>query len=195
MAAIALTKISELTEDIRLDPEFYQPKYLESDKVMSKIGGKRLGEIADIVYGTTPEGGIFEESGIPFLRSQDFSNHIVASDYVFCSRNFHLEHLNSKCVAADILFAAIGATIGDFAIVPPWIKEANTNQNIARVRIKDSKFVPEYIWAFFLTQYGQFQLQRYPTGNAQPYLNTFQFKRFNIPYLEGQEKFLSLIHI
>lgn len=193
MAIIAPTKVSKLTEDIRFDPEFYQPKYLENDQGLSKIGVKHLGEIADIVYGITPEGGIFEESGVPFLRSQNFSDHVVASDYVFCSRNFHLEHLNSKCVAADILFAAIGATIGDFAIVPPWIKEANTNQNIARIRITDRKFSAEYIWAFFLTEYGQFQLRRYSTGNAQPYLNTFQFNRFKIPYLKNQERFIEIV--
>lgn len=193
MATIQPIRVNELSEDLRIDPEFYQPKFMNNDKIMSGITNDKLGTIADIVYGTTPQDGRFEESGIPFIRSQNFSDYIVSNDFVFCSEKFHLEHSNSKCCNGDLLFAAIGATIGSFAIIPPWIKEANTNQNIARVRINNSKYKPEYVWAFFLSGYGQLQLERYPTGNAQPYLNTFQFNRFTVPFISNQEQFVTML--
>ncbi|MEO8637760.1 MAG: restriction endonuclease subunit S [Candidatus Taylorbacteria bacterium] len=166
---------------------------MENDEIISRIGANSLGEISEVIYGTTPEGGVFEDEGVPFIRSQNFYDHIISSDYVFCTNKFHIEHENSKCLPRDLLFAAIGATIGDFAIVPTWINEANTNQNIARVRINSQKYRAEYVWAFFLSQYGQLQLHRYPTGNAQPYLNTYQFNRLKIPFIKNQEKFTQLV--
>jgi restriction endonuclease S subunit len=193
MATIKPIKVNELSEDLRIDPEFYQPKFMNNDKIISGITSDKLGAIADIIYGTTPQDGRFEESGISFIRSQNFSDYIVSNDFVFCSEKFHLEHSGSKCCNGDLLFAAIGATIGSFAIIPPWIKEANTNQNIARVRINNSKYKAEYVWAFFLSRYGQLQLERYPTGNAQPYLNTFQFNRFTIPFISNQEQFVTML--
>ncbi|PMP96120.1 MAG: hypothetical protein C0169_04760, partial [Thermodesulfobacterium geofontis] len=105
------------------------------------------------------------------------------AEIVFCKKDFHEKNKKSAIRPGDILFAAVGGTIGQIAIVQDSIKEGNINQNIARVRILDSNIKPYYAGLFFLSKYGQLQIFRFVTGNAQAYLNSFQIGSFKIPLL------------
>lgn len=180
---------SQLEGAHRLDAEYYQPEYLELISKIKSQKSKFLSEIGEIVYGTTPEGGIFEEKGIPFIRSQNFSNLLIdTSDLVFCSEKFHKQNKKSGIRAGDLLFAAVGATIGELAIVQDEIKEGNINQNIARVRITDKNINPYFVGLFFASKLGQLQIERLVTGNAQFYLNSEQVGSFFIPILDIKQQ-------
>lgn len=170
-----------------MDAEYYQPEYLD---LFSKIKNKIfLKDISEIVYGTTPEGGIFEQSGVPFIRSQNFSNLLIEdNNLVFCSQKFHERNKKSEVLPGDILFAAVGATIGELSVVQNEIFRGNTNQNIAKVRIKDQKIDPYFAGIFFSSKFGQFQIKRLTTGNAQPYLNSEQIGYLVIPELGIKEQ-------
>ena len=177
---------SQLEGALRLDAEYYQPEYLELVDKLNEFRKFKIGEISDIVYGTTPTGGIFEENGVPFVRSQNFSLLNIDENIVYCSESFHKQNKKSKVESGDILFAVVGATIGQLAIVQDKIKEANINQNIAGVKIKDKRFSPHFVGIFFASRFGQFQIERLVTGNAQFYLNTEQIKNFVIPLLKNE---------
>jgi len=172
---------SKLKGAQRLDAEYYQPEYLENEKLLAKIGFRLIGEIGTVVYGTTPVGASFVEKGIPFIRSQNFSNLIVDdSDIVYASEEFHNRNKKSAAKPRDILFAAVGATIGELAVIQKSINEANINQNIAKVRI-NKEFNPYFVALFFASRIGQLQISRLVTGNAQAYLNSLQIREFKIP--------------
>ena len=181
---------SQLEGAHRLDAEYYQPEYLQLNQRLQSQNSKTLGEIGKIAYGTTPKGGVFEKSGIPFVRSQNFSNLIIDTlDLVFCTEEFHKQNKRSAIVPGDILFAAVGATIGEVAIVQDKIKEGNINQNIARVRVVDKEINPHFVGFFFASKPGQLQIERLITGNAQPYLNSEQIKAFVVPvFADRQQK-------
>ncbi|MGC9000048.1 restriction endonuclease subunit S [Caldisericum sp.] len=183
MAVFSVIKLSELEGAKRLDAEYYKTVF-SSLKTLDKFDVKQLNAISDIAYGTTPPGGVFEETGIPFVRSQNFTMGMVnKAEIVFCKKDFHEQNKKSAIRPGDILFAAVGGTIGQIAIVQDSIKEGNINQNIARVRILDSNIKPHYAGLFFLSKYGQLQIFRFVTGNAQAYLNSFQIGSLKIPLL------------
>jgi restriction endonuclease S subunit len=186
MAVFSIVKLSELEGAKRLDAEYYEPVF-NSPKTLYKFNIRKLSAISEIAYGTTPPGGMFEETGIPFVRSQNFIMGMVnKAEIVFCNSEFHERNKKSAIRPGDILFAAVGATIGQIAIVQDSIDEGNINQNIARVRILDSSINPYYAGLFFLSKYGQLQIFRFVTGNAQAYLNSFQIGSFKIPVLSKQ---------
>jgi restriction endonuclease S subunit len=186
MAVFSIVKLSELEGAKRLDAEYYEPVF-NSLKTLYKFNIRKLSTISEIAYGTTPPGGMFEETGIPFVRSQNFIMGMVnKAEIVFCNSEFHERNKKSAIRPGDILFAAVGATIGQIAIVQDSINEGNINQNIARVRILDSSINPYYAGLFFLSKYGQLQIFRFVTGNAQAYLNSFQIGSFKIPVLSKQ---------
>ena len=186
MAVFSVVKLSGLEGAKRIDPEYYKPVFNDL-KTLYKFNIRKLNVISDIAYGTTPPGGIFEETGLPFVRSQNFIMGMVnKAEIVFCNSKFHEQNKKSAIRPGDILFATVGGTIGQIAIVQDSIDEGNINQNIARVRILDSSINPYYAGLFFLSKYGQLQIFRFVTGNAQAYLNSFQIGSFKIPVLSKQ---------
>jgi restriction endonuclease S subunit len=189
MITYSIIQKSQLEGALRLDAEYYQPEYLNLISNLKSQKSKFLGEIGKVAYGTTPQGGIFEKSGIPFIRSQNFSNLLIdTSDLVFCTKEFHQQNKKSAIQPGDILFAAVGATIGEIAIVQDEIEEGNINQNIARVRITDKSINPYFVGFFFASRPGQLQIERLITGNAQPYLNSEQIKSLIIPILPVEQQ-------
>ncbi|PIS13558.1 MAG: hypothetical protein COT67_01095 [Candidatus Tagabacteria bacterium CG09_land_8_20_14_0_10_41_14] len=179
---------SQLEGGLRLDAEYYQPEYLDLIANLKSQKSKTLGEIGKVAYGTTPSGGVFDKSGIPFVRSQNFSNLLIdRSELVFCTEEFHKQNKKSAIKPGDILFAAVGAT-GELAIVQDEIKEGNINQNIAAVRIADKNINPYFVGFFFASKPGQLQIERLITGNVQSYLNSEQIRSFIIPVLTIEQQ-------
>lgn len=189
MITYSIIQKSQLEGAKRWDAEYYQPEFLELISKIKSRKSKLLSEIGEIVYGTTPEGGNFELSGIPFVRSQNFSNILIdTSEMVFCSEKFNKQNKKSAIIPGDLLFAAVGATIGELAIVQDEIKKGNINQNIARIRITDKNINPYFVGLFFASKLGQLQIERLVTGNAQFYLNSEQVGSFFVPVLSSRQQ-------
>ena len=188
MISYSIIQKSQLEGALRLDAEYYQPEYLNLISNLKSQKSKTLGEIGKVAYGTTPSGGVFDKSGIPFVRSQNFSNLLIdRSELVFCTEEFHKQNKKSAIKPGDILFAAVGAT-GELAIVQDEIKEGNINQNIAAVRIADKNINPYFVGFFFASKPGQLQIERLITGNVQPYLNSEQIRSFLVPQVDAREQ-------
>jgi hypothetical protein len=119
MAAKSIVKVSELEGARRLDAEYYQPLFQKWAKEIERIGYFQIHQIGKVAYGSTPAGGVFEETGVPFIRSQNFTFLSVdVPSLVFCSPSFHKLNMKSAAKSGDILLATVGATIGEIAIVP-----------------------------------------------------------------------------
>jgi len=180
----SIVNVSELEGELRIDAEYYEPFYLRNEE---KIKQKRWEFLKNLLrgkpqYGTTPPGGTFVASGVPFIRSQDFKDGFVEINQ-FCSLEFHKKNKRSGVISKDILLAVVGATIGEVGIYL-HNEEGNINQNIARLRVSE-EINPFYLFSFMKTKFLINQLHRFNTGNAQPYLNTFQVISFRIPIPSG----------
>lgn len=187
MAQISYIQKQDIENAERFDAEYFKPEYLEIEKRLEEINFSTVKEVSNdsIEYGTTPEGGIFEAKGVPYIKSEFLKDKIIfdKNNLVFCKKDFHIKNIKSEVLPNDILFSAVGATIGEVAILSKKIEQANTNQNIAKLRIRNNEFLPKFVFIYFLSKYGNKQLQRYKTGNAQPYLNSLQIKSLRIPVL------------
>lgn len=91
--------------------------------------------------------------------------------------------------------AVIGATLGVIGYVPDFIKEANINQNVARIRVIDKTIDPKYLAIFLSSQIGQKMLLRNATVTTQAYLNNQQLGEIKICAVssEKQKQIIQLI--
>jgi type I restriction enzyme M protein len=177
-------KASGLIKANRFDGEYFQPSMIQLESMLSKFGSEKLSTRRPMLtYGTTPKGAewVEEDVGVPFVRSQDFSGGIVEGFSQYCSKHHHTTNQKSAISGGDVLVAAIGATIGSVGLYPTSFGEANTNQNIARIRL-DNWEDNVFLWSFLCSSFGNRQLHRLATGNAQPYLNSIQMNRILIPW-------------
>lgn len=183
-----LIKSSELLKK-RIDIFYYIP-----DENISIFPRKKINEISyDLQTGSTPSGGIFCKSGIPYFRSQDLDLfHLPINQYI--SSEFHKQMERSIIMPNDILVAVVGASIGKIALVPNHIKEGNTNQNISRIRIKNlNEISPTYI-AIYLNLFPECLIKA-STVTTQPYINNTELGNIEIPIppIEIQNKIANII--
>ncbi|MCY3973816.1 MAG: hypothetical protein OXF52_06430 [Candidatus Dadabacteria bacterium] len=163
-------KIIKENSDFRIDSEYYHPEFIQNHNLLNKFDIVDFTDF-DIQFGTTPKGATFEEEGIPFIRSQNFSKGFIDHDnLVYITNEDHLKQIRSEVINRDILIASVGATIGQVGL--STIDKGNINQNVSRIRIKSDEFCPEFLFIFLKSKFGQYQLGKLNTGNAQAYLNS-----------------------
>src|SRR3989338_4943536 len=96
MITYSIIPKSQLEGAQRIDAEYYQPEYLENDKVIKNYrnGFRLLGDLLKrkntITGGATPLGADYLDSGIPFLRVQNvMQNYLDLEDVVYISEDIH----------------------------------------------------------------------------------------------------------
>lgn len=170
----------------RLDCYYYQPEFIEIENKLKRLKLKKIKDIStNLKNGSTPRGGVFQKSGIPYFRSQDFS----LFDFEirqFITPEFHEKLFRSAIKANDVLVAVVGATLGVIGYVPQHIHKGNINQNVARIRVKDTDINPKYLAVFLASKIGQKLIFRNATITAQSYLNNQQLGDIEIPILDRQ---------
>lgn len=122
---------------------FKNGKFIDSELGKIPEGWKisKLSELCEIITkGTTPTTlkRSFKNKGINFIKAETISiNHLIdRTKLAFIDIQTYEILSRSQLKSFDILFTIAG-TIGRFAIVPPDIIPANTNQAIAIIRCKD----------------------------------------------------------
>ena len=167
-------------------------------KIVERIKSKGALKLIDITEpiknGSTPSDGKFENSGVTYYRSQDFTL------YSFSKNQYISEIFNSKIIRSyikkgDILLAVVGATLGKVGYVYSEELEGNINQNIARIRINDERFLSEFVAIYLNSNIGQKLIQRYATITTQAYLNNQQLGKIPIPLLkiEVQQNIINIL--
>jgi type I restriction enzyme S subunit len=184
----------------RIDAYYYQPKFRHVQEELGKSRWplKTLNEIATIVCGSTPkEGSSITPStdSVKFLKTinvQDFTLNLATLYYIPCVA--HQRRAISALQENDVLLNIIGATlevVGRVSIVPPGFGEANINQNIARIRIKEGCDInPFYLMGYLGTKLAQGQIEKLSRQAGQVNLNTKEVGLIlvPIPSTEVQEK-------
>ena len=187
----------------RIDPSFYRPEFRELEKVFTdgKYEIKTFKDIAEkITSGATPKSGgsdyTIKEEGIPFIRSGDINaDKIIDFDnLLYVKKEVHEKKLkSSQLQKGDVLIAIVGATIGQVSLYD-YNREANINQAIAMVRVKEG-INPEYVKEYLLSSIGQNQLNKIkrPVARANINLDEVGSIKIPIPHLEIQNKIVSIM--
>lgn len=188
------TPISKLIGQ-RYDPYFHNP-YFErayAELTQSKYPLKKLGDISILITsGITPKAGgdayTDSQNGIAFIRSGDIdiNGNINFEELLYIKPEVHNKQMkSSKVYDNDIMIAIVGATIGQVGIYHSE-KEANINQAIALVRLKDG-YDPEYVKELIKSSIGQLNLDRLKRPVARANINLEEIASILIPIPEKIE--------
>lgn len=195
MITYSIIQKSQLEGTKRLDAEYYQPEYLENDKIIKnyKNSFKFLGDILKrknaITGGATPLGADYPKEGIPFLRVQNvMQNYLDLSDVVYIDERIHNGSLKRSQIKPGVVLLTItGVSYGKSATVPKDFKEGNINQHSVKIEIDEKVILPEFLSTFLNTKFGKYQNDRKITGLSRPGLVYTELRNILVP-LASMEK-------
>jgi type I restriction enzyme S subunit len=161
------------------------PRYKESGvewlgEVPEHWEVRRLGSLCEKTgSGKTPLGGAetYCNEGVVFIRSQNVHDEgLRLDDVVYISADVDEELKGSRVCEGDILLNITGASLGRTCLVPKGIPQANVNQHVCILRLKQTT-LREFV--AFSMQSGQTkgQIDASQKGAAREGLNFAQISR------------------
>lgn len=202
--------IKKILTEKRLDAKYYNPYYEKIIKELHKCSFelRSIGEIVtqSITSGATPraKGDAYttSEEGIPFIRIVNVKDEEISlDDVLYIKPEIHNKMLKRTQLKPNDVLVSIAGTIGNTAIVPKNLGEANINQALALLRLKksivsknkkDINILPEYVALFLSSIYGKSQMEKISRPGAQANINTTELKTILVPVpsTETQEKMI-----
>lgn len=191
---IFLVNRNDLEE--RFDPYYSQEYFRKAFAVLEsgKYPVVNLKTIAKLITsGITPKSGgdAYTEDqsvGVPFVRSGNISidGELDYDDLLYLKPEVHNTIMKSSQLKKnDILIAIVGATIGQVGIYL-YDKEANINQAIALVRLKDGYNI-QFIKELLKSSVGQLSLNRLKRPVARANINLEEISQVKV-ILPPEEK-------
>ena len=145
---------------------------------------RRLGYLATkFGSGITPRGGatVYQESGVPFLRSQNIHfDGLQMKGVARIPLRLHGELASSHIKPGDVLLNITGASIGRVCSVPDDFTEANVNQHVCIIRPKRSHLLPELLAAYLSIPMMQREIQFEQSGASREGLTLQSIRNFRV---------------
>lgn len=172
--------------------EYYASNMFPSIK-STDVNWAELGDIATVTklagFEFTKYVAYSDIGGVIALRGLNVKNgHLVLDDVKYID-NSNLEMLTrSKLQSGDMLFTYVG-TVGQVAL----IEENNKYYlapNVALVRIKDKRFLPEYMMYYFLTdKFKQEQITKLLQSSSMQNIPMEKIRKFKLPLTSIEEQY------
>jgi type I restriction enzyme S subunit len=158
----------------RINADFYAPEYLDLERSLhgSPHGCTRLGSLVmrpfkGAFYVLASE---YASEGVPFLRVGDITKGYVDLDKcTYLPRTIH-EREKKTAVRPGCLLFAKGGSIGNCAVVPDWLLEANISQDLIGA-VPKAGLDPYYANALLIGRYGVPQMMRWIQRATHPHLS------------------------
>ncbi len=180
---VTYKKVLQSNSDLRIDGEYFKPAYLTSEDLIGNRKSTTLGNLAEVKGGKRlPLGETFSEEGIPYIRAEDIRIFAEFAGSPKISPELHKKLQNYQTKYDDVLLTIVGNSIGDVGIVKFKLDKCNLTENCAKI-INPHGILPEFLFAFLLSRYGQNQIYREQVGTAQPKLALVRIRNFKIPLL------------
>jgi len=165
MAAINIISKKELSTDLRLDPEFYHPEYVELLNQLTEIKSKTISYYSPtITRGKLPK--YFEDGKIGVIKSAKIQDGLIDESNEFTDENFIKSNSDCEVVEGDILINSTGrGTLGRSA----YFNKRDLNYIIDGhiTKISDLKGISKYYLAIYLlSKYGRVQLDTMARGSS-----------------------------
>lgn len=172
----------------RLDPEFFRIDYLLALEKLQKIGCKKLRSFGVGVvsgpFGSTLKSHSYLAEGIPFIRILDLKNFFVSNEQlIFISEEDNNKIRGSQLKTGDLVISKVGNSIGLVSILDEDYPIANISENNIGIKFGPAHnegfkfFILTYLNSFF----GQNEILRRRSGNAQPKLNVADIYNISVP--------------
>lgn len=192
MAFFAEVNTDDIFGAIRLDAEFYQPKYQENESLVRRYPvTTTLGKLAP-----TFVKGIFDinaeeyvETGIPFVRINNLKNCVIQEDSIaFISPERHAIEQKTALKKHDIILSKTAYAAASLV----QLEVCNTSQDTIAVKTNQSEEFNAFLVVYLNSRFGLLQMQRLFQGNIQSHLSLDEARTITIP-VPGAE-FQSEIH-
>jgi len=183
MAVYNIISLSHLEDETRLDSQYYAPNNMLFEDEIKAFPTVLLGSVAKITDGQHGYFKLDKKSEIRQITAKCIKDGLVdKSNADRLSAITHLKNLRSSLEINDVLVTTAG-TIGQIGLVTQEILPANIDQDIGRIAIHSTEVSPFFVWAFLQSKFGQFQLERFTTGQVQTHLSLKKMKKLRIPLL------------
>jgi type I restriction enzyme M protein len=180
-------KFCDLSSDRRIDAEYYDPKFLISEQLLSQKHFVFLGKVCSQIHRNPMMYGFdYVENGIPYFRIDDLDSPIINQDNLaYISSNVNDQFFSTQLFYNDILMGVRGATIGRLGVYKGENRKGNISPNLIYFRLKLPE-IADYVSTFLISKYGLNQIYRVTTGTAQPTITSIFLKTIKIPIFNEQ---------
>ncbi len=169
----------------RLDPEYYQPRFLGLADELAATDPVCVDDIAYVTDGIHGSPEWVGEGGITYLSAKCVKdNYFDLAKAGHISDRQHLSNPRTQARIGDVLLTTVG-TIGNAAVVREDILPANMDRHLGIIRIRRDDVDPYYLSTFLNSTFGKFQTIREATGNVQLNLFIDKIKRLRVPLIEA----------
>ncbi len=169
----------------RFDAEFFISDFITKENILKKYNCKKISDFSVVTDGEHGSPDLDVNSGIIYLSGNNIKENYIDLDNIrYCSKKLHVKNLRSAVKRNSVLMSIVG-TVGKASVVNVDIL-ANTDRNVATIKEISKDINPGFLSVFLNSKYGQFQTQRFSTGNVQPLLNLLQVKSIVIPFLSAK---------
>lgn len=188
MAVWSVIKQSQVLIDKRIDADFFSPDALNVEKSILSCTNSKLRSLSSGItdFGAYSQMNFVEYQSVGyarFVRNQDVKSFFLDyTDSIMVNKETYSK-LSLQLEVRDILIQRTG-TVGKAAIVVSKDLPATANQNLAQIKVNESKLNPFYLITYFNTTYGRKSFERLQTGNVQPWLNLHQVGNLRIPVFD-----------
>ena len=148
--------------------------------------------------GVTPRGGatVYQETGIPFLRSQNVHfDGLHLENVARITPSLHQTLSNTHVKPGDVLLNITGASIGRVCSVPDHFSEGNVNQHVCIIRPKKNRLLSSFLASFLSTSFMQREIRFEQNGASREGLTLHSIRNFKIalPTISEQQRILAEI--
>ncbi len=162
MAVWQIISAKELSFGLRMDPEFYQPKYFELEKNIKPFSKSLKTVVGHLNTGKTPK--YYEEKDtVPVIRSGDLDN-LFLNEYTPNLLRTYEENKGINLSFGDILISAIGR--GSIGKVSLYVGNGLSTTVSEVIALQDLKIDKYFLTAFLSSNYGKSQIDRQITGST-----------------------------
>lgn len=181
MALISVLGKKSLSENLRLDAEYYSKPLLSLLSSIERFQVKTVEELCSVESGVTPK---YSNEGTEVIRSGDLSyDEFVNLDGLLRTKETQTFKVQQK----DVLISSIGlGSIGKVCVYDEETERATVSEVLV---LRKCKVNPFYLCAFLRGKFGQYQINREITGaTGQLHLLKSNVKKIIIPLIKGIEK-------
>uniref|UniRef100_A0AAE9I7L1 Restriction endonuclease subunit S n=1 Tax=Paenibacillus polymyxa TaxID=1406 RepID=A0AAE9I7L1_PAEPO len=190
MAVWSEVKRIDVLEYNRLDSEFYRMDYITAINKVRLLGSKKIKQTGIHVvsgpFGSTLKSHSYLNEGIPFIRILDLKTFFISNEQlIYISEESNRRIRGSQLKAGDLVLSKVGNSIGLVSILDDDYPIANISENNIGIKFSEhhSDRFKKFILTYLNSVYGQNEILRRRSGNAQPKLNVSDIYDIEIPYV------------
>lgn len=186
VSVLKLSEVQKDNESKRIDSEYFKKEYLENEELLKKFNlfYFESNNVVSGPFGSTLTSESYRKDGICFIRVQDIKGgfFVEKESLVKISESDNNKIKHSQLRYGDFVISKVGNSIGYVAEIPEDINICNISENnIGLKTIGLETYTKKYILVFLNSKYGQLQIWRRISGNAQPKINVADFTKIKIP--------------